>query len=112
MFNLKNAAALITSTAIAAGAATAAPTRTSADYGVAAHDSAAQRVLTVTPTTKYLDVTDGETVNIAADGKSFTWHVSTYPGQSGFDLGKIAPEGIDAKGVTVYVAANPTYFGG
>jgi hypothetical protein len=103
MPNLKQAAALILST-LAIGAA-------SADYGQPAPEGSHARVLKLKPGSKYLNVTDGETVKFDVDGKCFTWTVGTFSHQGLFKLSDIAPAGVRAEGVTVYVAPNPIYYG-
>ena len=57
------------------------------------------------------NVVNGETVTFTAGGKSFSWHVDTWPGVSQFSLKAIAPQDIAADGVQGYVAPNPLYFG-
>lgn len=109
--NLNRAAILILSTAIAAGASAAGPTGDRADFGTAVADSAAERTIVVKPNTKYVNVTDGETVKFAVDGKEFSWHFRTWPSTNQFPLEKIAPKETLASGVTVYVARNPLYYG-
>ena len=112
MLNLNKAAVLILTTVLAGAASAAGMTGTSADYGRAAADASHDRVVTIKPGAKYANITDGETVKFEIDGKSFTWTVQTYPNQNSFKLSAIAPAGIDADGVTVYVAPNPLYVGG
>lgn len=111
MLNLKHATFLILSTAIAAGASAAGPTGERADFGAAVTDSAAERTIVIKAATKYVNVTDGETVKFAIDGKEFSWNFRTWPSTDQFPLEKIAPKETLASGVTVYVARNPVYFG-
>jgi hypothetical protein len=68
----------------------------------------AARVVSIDSSTKYLNVTRLETVQIKAGGKTVTWMFDTL-GTAPFPLSKIIP-GTD--GVTVYVAENPAYIGG
>lgn len=63
------------------------------------------RVVNVDGTTKYLNVTQLETVQINVNGKSVTWMFDTL-GITPFSLSQVIP-GTD--GVMVYVAENPTY---
>ncbi|MES2741966.1 MAG: CzcE family metal-binding protein [Pseudomonadota bacterium] len=98
--------------AMLAGAAHAAALKgNSADYGASVPAGAAGRVVLVQPGTRAINVTDGETVTINANGNSFTWHVSTYPNVNSFELSKIAPPGVATPGVRVYVAHDPLYTG-
>jgi hypothetical protein len=69
---------------------------------------AAARAVSIDSSTKYLNVTRLETVQIKAGGKTVTWMFDTL-GTAPFPLSKII-SGTD--GVTVYVAENPAYIGG
>lgn len=108
---LKRTAFLILSAALASGAIAAGPTGEQADFGSAVEASAAARTIEIKPSTTYVNVTDGETVKFAVDGKEFSWHFRTWPNVYQFQLEKIAPKEALASGVTVYVARNPLYFG-
>ncbi|MCE1243655.1 CzcE family metal-binding protein [Oryzomicrobium sp.] len=68
----------------------------------------ANRVVTVTDDTKYLNATRLETVEIRVGEKSVTWFFDTL-GLQVFPLSKIIS---GAESVTVYVAENPAYQGG
>lgn len=111
MLNLTRTAFLIASATIAIGANAAGPTGQAADFGAPAANTAAQRTITVKPTTRYINVTDGETVKFAVDGKEFSWHFSSWPSAEQIALEKLAPKDTMASGVTVYVARNPLYYG-
>lgn len=63
------------------------------------------RIVSIDGTTKYLNVTQLEAVQINANGKSVTWMFDTL-GTAPFSLSKVVP-GTD--GVMVYVGENPTY---
>lgn len=78
-----------------------------APYGYAA-TKGADRVVTLTSASKYLNVTRLETVKINVGGKSVVWTFDTL-GTAAFPLAKVIP-GTD--GITVYVAENPAYQGG
>ncbi len=93
--------------ALAGGAHAAVSQGGSADYGAPVPAAGADRVVSLRADTKAINVTDGETVTFDANGKRFTWHVSTYPNVAAFDLSRIA-----AAGVRVYVAPNRLYSGG
>lgn len=110
MLNLNHAAILILSAAIATGASAAGPTGAHADFGTAVANSAAERTIAIKPTTKHVNVVDGETIKFAIDGKEFSWHFRTWPSLNQFALDKIAPQDTPANGVTVHVARNPVYF--
>lgn len=107
MLKFSLAAALIAAT-FATGTATAGA---AIDYGTIVADQAGQRIIRVTADTRSINVTNGETVTIATEAGSFTWHVDTFPHEGQFDLSKVAPASAMVDGVTVYVSPNPTYFG-
>lgn len=111
MLNLTRTAFLIASAAIAIGANAAGPSGGAADFGAPAANVAAERTITVTPATRYVNVTDGETVKFSVDGKAFSWHFSSWPGAQQIALDKLAPKDTVASGVIVYVARNPLYYG-
>ncbi len=104
------ASLLLSSSALISPAHAIGATGTSADFGVAATAGVADHTIELTAGTKWVNVTCGETVRFKAGGKSFTWHISTIHGAP-FDLSSIAPKDFDAKGVRVYVAADPTVSG-
>jgi hypothetical protein len=115
MLNFKRASTLLLtigiSSALFAGAAQAAPSGSSADFGSAASATTAVRQIDLTAATQSVNVDDGETVRFNVNGKSFTWHFDTYSNQGAFDLSKIAPADVMVNGVHVYVASNPVYRG-
>ena len=79
-------------------------------YGEATNNEAANRSITLSSTTKWVNVADGEVVRFNKDGRSFAWRFSTL-NDAPFDLSAIAPAGLDVKGVRVYVAADPALSG-
>ena len=79
-------------------------------YGDAVAGDAADRTIALGATTKWVNVTDGETVRFSKDGRAFSWHFSTLSNTS-FDLAAIAPANIEVKGVRVYVAPDPILSG-
>lgn len=80
-----------------------------ARYGQLAPANATRKEIIVTPATKWVNVTDGETVRFVVGDQRFTWHVETYPNTTHFDLAAIAPRELDVGKVVVYVASNPLY---
>jgi hypothetical protein len=106
MLSLGFSSAILAPNTYAVGA-----TGTNADYGVAVSTNFADRQVGVTPATKWVNVTNGETVRFAASGKNFSWHFDTFD-QTSFDLSAIAPKDVNIKGVRIYVASNPVYLGG
>ena len=114
MLNLNRATALLLSLGFAtamSAAHAAGPTGSAADYGSVAINAAAERDISIDAGTKWINVTNGETVRISAGGQSFVYHVDTYPNTTSFALSKIAPAGVQVGDVKVYVASNPLYRG-
>jgi hypothetical protein len=66
----------------------------------------AQRVLVIQPNTRWVNVTQGETVRFVVAASQFSWRFDGLDGRS-FDLQTIAPPGVLARTVTVYVTRNP-----
>ncbi|NYE62766.1 hypothetical protein FHW58_003985 [Duganella sp. 1224] len=82
-----------------------------ADFGQTVDQRFSQRTVNLDAGTRYVNVTDGETVDFVQNGKHFTFHFDTYPNVTEVDLKNIAPAGFDAGAVEVYVASNPLYRG-
>ena len=103
---------LTMSGALLAGTAqAAAPSGGAADFGSLVAASAATRVITLTPATRYVNVDDGETVRFVSGTQNFTWHFDTYPGVTSVNLSTLAPAAAALHGVRVYVGGNPLYQG-
>jgi hypothetical protein len=112
MFNVIRTAIIAAAIAGTTGGAYAATVNNNAkEFGMASNAASADRHVVVKADTKWVNIDDGDTVQFDVDGKSFTWHFDTLRGESAFELSKIAPEGVDAGKVIVYVAANPLYRG-
>ena len=74
------------------------------DLGSLAPDNVFNRVITISPNTKWVNVNRDESVKFvdATSGKSFVWQFNT-PAQK-FDLSKVAPSGIlSGRQIDVYV---------
>lgn len=98
--------------AIASTSASAATFRgVSDDYGQVVTTSAVDKVVKVDASTRWFNVTDGQTVRFDVDGKSFTFNFATWPGDQQVDLSTIAPKDMVVPNVRVYIAPNPLYFG-
>ncbi|NYE58862.1 hypothetical protein FHW58_000014 [Duganella sp. 1224] len=108
MFNVLRTSVI--AAALFAGAAHAATAPQQA-FGMAAAKAGADRQVTIGADTKWVNVDNGDTVTFNVDGKAFTWHFDTLHQEEAFDLAKIAPAGVAAGKVTVYVASNPLYRG-
>lgn len=78
-----------------------------APLGMSAPESAAQRTITLSPNTKYVNVDRGEVIKFLVDGKSFTWHFDTF-GTPAFEFSAITPKDVNARGVVVYVGPDLT----
>jgi len=70
----------------------------------------AKREIVLTPSTEWVNVTNGETVTFVENGKKFTWDFNSYDHVS-FKLGMIAPKELGCPNVRVYVGRDPTYEG-
>ena len=78
------------------------------DLGSPGNDNVYERVITISPNTKWVNVNRDETVKFidASSGKSFVWYFKT-PAMR-FDLSKVAPGGILAgRRVDAYVGISP-----
>lgn len=83
--------------------------RSPKDYGEPALLNATKKEIFISPDTKYVNVTDGETVIFVAGSQRFAWHFNTFPDTTHIGLASIAPPEFPAQNVTVYIAANPLY---
>jgi len=104
-------AAIMTKRSIAVGgaallfgiaAAAAVPIRL---LGQPAVPGQAQRTVVITPTTRYVNVTEGDVVRFVADGKVFAFNFDSGVASS-FALNRVAPAGVLDHTVIVYVARN------
>ena len=69
----------------------------------------ADRTITITPDTKYVNVQGGQTVKFDVGGKTFAWD---FDGPvTSFDLNRVAPPDLLDHMVTAYVSPNPLYMG-
>jgi hypothetical protein len=105
---------LAAATAAASNAAPACTVEQALDFlGTAVPvQSPADEIIVISDTTRYVNVTGGETVRFIVDGHAFTWSFQT----SGtrlvpFDLSRIAPRGLLNHRVVAYVADDPLYLG-
>jgi hypothetical protein len=70
----------------------------------------AQRTIVITPTTEYVNVTEGDVVTFVANGVTFAWNFDGPPEVSSFELNRVAPAGALDHTVTAYVARNPELY--
>ena len=78
--------------------------------GAAAAPEQAQRTVVITPTTRYVNVTEGDVVKFVANGTTFAWNFDSPPGINSFELNRVAPAGALDHPVMVYVAINPDMY--
>jgi hypothetical protein len=78
-------------------------------FGDPSPAATADRTITITPDTKYVNVQGGQTVNFDVGGKTFAWD---FDGPvTSFELNRVAPPDLLDHVVTAYVSPNPTYMG-
>jgi hypothetical protein len=70
------------------------------------------RVIEVSAQTRYINVTQGETVTLKVGDQLVPVHVDTYPNVNSVALSRIAPDAPVAQPVTVYIAPDMTYQAG
>lgn len=81
--------------------------------GEQAPASAAERTIPIGADTKYVNVTEGETVQFVVGGQTITWDFETAQGVSSLPLNKILPAGTALDhDVKVYVAPDPRRYRG
>jgi len=71
----------------------------------------ADRTITVTGDTKWINVNHDEVVQFTSNGREFTWYFDGVNQPRPFDLSEIAPAGFVDHGVKVYVAPSETFGG-
>jgi hypothetical protein len=71
------------------------------------------RVVDIKQDTRWVNVTNGDTVTFNVDNQAFTWNFSLYHGEGAVRLGSIMPEDLHADAhaekVVVYVAPDLDY---
>jgi hypothetical protein len=72
--------------------------------------SAATRTIAITPATKWINVTGGDTVKFLVDDKEFAWSFNVARTVSFFSFKQIAPPGLLRRELVVYVAPDPRYY--
>ena len=79
------------------------------NLGSTVQTQAVTRSVTILPSTKYVNVRQGDVVTFTSDGKQFTWLFDTLRPTDDFDLSSIAPAEMKTHGARVYVGSNPLY---
>jgi hypothetical protein len=77
--------------------------------GAPAADAPGLQTVTITPATRWVNVTGGDTVRFVAGPRSFAWSFQVGVTVTKFDLNQIAPPGMLTRPIAVYVAPNPLY---
>lgn len=93
-------------------AACASPNLSINQFGDPAPLSAATQTIVITPATKWVNVTGGDTVKFISGDKAFAWNFDVGAGTPHFELNKVAPPGMLDHKVVAYVAPDPKYIGG
>jgi len=75
-------------------------------------DSATLSTITITPATRWVSITSGDTVRFVAGDRTFAWNFQVSPNVATFDLNQVAPPGMLARRIPVYVTPNPLYGSG
>ena len=79
--------------------------------GDPAPPAAAERTITIMPTTSYVNVEGGEIIRFDVGAQTFAWHFDTADIVMAFDLNRVAPVGLLNKKIRVFVTPNPLYSG-
>ena len=78
----------------------------------AIYTAAAERTITVTADTKWVNVNHYEVVRFVSNGREFTWYFDGVAQPGAFDLMQIAPAGFVDHGVRIYVSPTQRDFAG
>lgn len=99
----------LASLAFAGAVHAAGPTGTAADYGTVISTGAAARTVDVTAHTRFIHVSNGDTLTFRLGGQSLTWQVDTFPNVHAFRLSSIMPAAAAMGEVWVHVSAPEQY---
>lgn len=108
---MKLAAMFFTLALSASASAMAADNTSPVTYGHLAKEGTASRVIEISPSTRAINVHDGETVRFNVNGKIFEWTFNIPTREGVISFSDVAPIETGAGNVRVYVAPNPLYFG-
>lgn len=75
-------------------------------HGSPADPQQVQRVVTIQPDTRWVNVTQGESVRFVVGSAQFDWRFDGHDNRS-FDLQTVAPPGALTRPVMVYIARSP-----
>jgi hypothetical protein len=103
-------AAAVAVASLVSGCASTTPVQPRIDLlGMPVIDQAAARTITITPDTRWVNVTAGDTIRFATGSQTFAWSFQSSPNIAMFDLNQIAPPGALGRRVPVYITPNPLY---
>jgi hypothetical protein len=77
--------------------------------GMAVPASSATQTVTITPDTRWVNVTGGDVVRFVTSEGEFGWAFDVGPTVAVFDLNRVAPPGLLGRELPVYVDPNPLY---
>jgi hypothetical protein len=80
--------------------------------GMPVAPAAATQAVTVTPATRWVNVTANDAVRFAVDGREFAWAFNVGPTVRVFDLNRVAPPGLLGRELLVYLDPDPGYYAG
>jgi hypothetical protein len=69
------------------------------------------RLIRIDEHTRWVNVTNGDTVRFDVDGKTFTYTFDAWNSVNSLELSAIAPADVSVPKVRVYIAQNPLYVG-
>jgi hypothetical protein len=78
-------------------------------YGAPAPPADYQRTITITPTTRYINVVGGDTIRFVSNGTQFAWTFNVARTVDSFSLNEVAPPGVLDHNVMAYVLPDPKY---
>ena len=93
--------------ALAAGTAGAMPRPM--DAGRVIMSGTADRDVAIDASTRWVNVTNGQTVRFDVGGRRFTFVFDAWPSTDSVPLSAIAPKGVTVPDVRVYIAPDPLY---
>ena len=106
-------AAAVAAASLLSGCASTAQVQPRIDLlGMPVIDQAAAHTITITPETRWVNVTAGDTIRFATGSQTFAWSFQASPNVAMFDLNQIAPPGALGRSVPVYITPNPLYGSG
>lgn len=77
--------------------------------GMAVPPPAATQTVTITPATRWVNVTGGDIVRFVVGDREFAWDFNVGSTVAVFDLNRVAPPGLLGRELPVYVDPDPRY---